>query len=38
MEKVEKYVEKMKQLYNEDSDQSTTNNILTFPSKNDRIH
>lgn len=38
MEKVEKYVEKMKQLYNEDSDQSTTDNILTFPSKNDRIH
>jgi|TARA_Y100000389_G_C17276724_1_gene420810 hypothetical protein len=38
LEKVEKYVEKMKEIYNEDSDQLMDDNILAFPSKNDRIH
>jgi hypothetical protein len=38
MEKVETYVKKMKQMYNQDSDQSFDDNILAFPSKNDRIH
>ena len=38
LEKVEKYVEKMKQIYDNDSDQSEYDNVLNFPSNNDRIH
>ena len=38
LEKVEKYVEKMRQMYNNDSDQSEYDNILNFPTKNDRLH
>ena len=38
LEKVEKYVEKMRKIYDNDSDQSEYDNVLNFPSKNDRIH